>query len=1216
MMVRVRCPNTACGQTADVPQEAHGGDLRCPHCGRRVIVSAPVAPAPALQPPARRTLAAGDPQPTPAHGSPAVDAALPMRIGRFQVRCRLGSGAFGTVYRAFDPKLQREVAVKVPRDGTLANPQALRRFRREAKAAARLRHTHIVPFHEVGQDGSRPFIVSAFIEGQTLSRAIVAGSLDFRQAARVVAELAESLEHAHRQGIMHRDVKPANVLLDGQGRAYLTDFGLASLQETRVLRTRLGAVLGTPAYVAPEQAEGWTGQALPASDQYALGVVLYELLCGQTPFGGPPEVVLYNAANTEIPPPRGVRPDVPAELERICLKALAKRPEQRFPSCLQMAEELRRWLLAQESGQTQPTTPVAQPTAPVWSGPVPPQGGHGRGLAWVGGAAVVCLLLLGLSLLASRRVPPADGDPADRLARSGSDSKADQGKEDTGQAKDGGKDSEDSKGNDRKAAGGNDRGKDGEKAGGKDAGKDSAGDKGIAESEPPGEGQQSAGKSGGKPVALPTVEIVKSEPAQPEAGDDLVVQLRGTDPDGGVPSFSFRTGDQEDWQPAPDGRVVLADLAVGTLRLEVRASNAQGSHSRTVTRTWEVEAWKPVRELRGHTALVYCVAFSPDGKRLASASGDKTVKVWDARTGKEVLALQGHTSRVTSVAFSPDGNRIASGSGERGQGEVKVWDAPSGQEVLTLKGDISTVTSVAFSPNGKHIAIASWNRTVKVWDTQTDQAILDLKGHTASVNTVAFSSDGKRIASGADDKTVRVWDAETGAEVLPLKGHTSNVFSVAFSPDGKRIASGSSDKTVKVWDLQTGQAVRALQGHTSSVNSVAFSPDGTYLASGDDNTVKLWDVQSGKQLLSLKGHTSSVNSVAFRPDGKRLASASGDETVRLWAVQASKLAPTQQPREILLLTDFSGEVRSVCYSPDGKQLATASNSDQRNDRTREVKVWDAQTGKLVRSLPGHKGYVSSVCFSPDGKYLASADGGLIVGGEVKVWDARTGKVVRSLQGHKGDVTSVCFSPDGKYLASASVFYQDGKLARPRGEVKVWDAETGQDLHTLKGHTDIVTSVCFSPDGKSLASGSGDKTVKVWDWATEKTVLDLQEHTEPVTSVCFSPNGERLASASADRSVKVWDAQTGQRLLDLTGHLGGVLSVAYSPDGKRLASGSSEQTVEVWDAQTGQVQRLSNPAWRGHTQAVTSVCFSPNGERLVTASADKTVKVWQLPPAVK
>jgi hypothetical protein len=284
--------------------------------------------------------------------------------------------------------------------------------------------------------------------------------------------------------------------------------------------------------------------------------------------------------------------------------------------------------------------------------------------------------------------------------------------------------------------------------------------------------------------------------------------------------------------------------------------------------------------VKGHESFVTSVAFSPDGKRLASGSLDKTIKISGAATGQEVLTLKGHESFVTSVAFSPDGKRLASGSEDK---TIKLWDAATGQEVLTLKGHESAVFSVAFSSDGKRLASGSEDKTVKLWDAVTGQEVLTLKGHEDVVRSVAFSPDGKRLASGSWDKTIKLWDAATGQEVLTLKGHESAVYSVAFSPDGKRLASGSDDKTIKLWDAATGQEVLTLKGHESFVTSVAFSSDGKRLASGSwDKTIKLWDDTTGQEVLTLKGHESAVYSVAFSPDGKRLASGSWDKTIKLW----------------------------------------------------------------------------------------------------------------------------------------------------------------------------------------------------------------------------------------------------------------------------------------------------------------------------------------------
>ncbi len=597
-----------------------------------------------------------------------------------------------------------------------------------------------------------------------------------------------------------------------------------------------------------------------------------------------------------------------------------------------------------------------------------------------------------------------------------------------------------------------------------------------------------------------------------------------------------------------------------------------------------------VNRLPAGSNWAYTVAFSPQGKTLASGNYDGTIRLWNAATGQQIgkTLNDSRAGEVLSVAFSPDGKTLASGNQN---GTIQLWNVASGQQIRPpLNGHAGKVNSVAFSHDGTTLASGSDN-AVQLWNAATGQLTenYSVASNIGPVNAVAFSPDGQTLASGNQNGTILLWNAATGqlTENYSVASNNGPVNSVAFSPDGQTLASGSNGE-VQLWNAATGQPTGTLQtGDVKSVNSVAFSPDGSTLASGsDDQTVRLWDTATGQQIgPSLTGHTGWVESVAFSPDGSTLASSSNDQTVRLWNVAIAKPMGN-------LASDGAAPVHSVAFSPNGKILADGNGGGT-------VRLLAAPTGKQIASLaaPG-AGAVNSIACSPDGKTLASG----YANGTIRLWDVLNGQPIGNpLTGGAGAVNSVAFSLDGKTLASGYA----------NGTIRLWDVATGQPIgKTLNGHAGPVYSVAFSPGGQTLASGDFDNTVQLWDVGTGRQIhAPLTGHTYAVQSVAFSSQ-DMLASGSIDYTIRLWNPASGHLLPQspLTGDTGFVNSVAFSPDGQTLASGAADGTVRLWDVATGQQIGAS---FTGQTGPVNSVAFSPDGKTLASGDANGTVQLWDV-----
>jgi WD40 repeat protein/DNA-binding CsgD family transcriptional regulator len=542
---------------------------------------------------------------------------------------------------------------------------------------------------------------------------------------------------------------------------------------------------------------------------------------------------------------------------------------------------------------------------------------------------------------------------------------------------------------------------------------------------------------------------------------------------------------------SPDGRTLATGSWDGAIKL------------------WDLESGSLLWTSR-QTNTIQCVAFAPYGRTLASGGDDTVIWLWDARGGTFLQRLNEPSAMVNALAWSRDGSLLASGGFD---GNIRLWEMqgakPGGANVQILAGHTNLVAGLAFAPDGRTLASGSWDRTVKLWDVESLDVRQTLTGHSDLVCAVAWSPDGRFLASCSSDQTIRLWDREPGTSHRVFHGHASVVYSIAFTPDSRGLLSGTEDGTLRLWEVESGQCVHILQGYANTLYDVAWSPDGTQVVSGGTDTfIDVWSVDGGTHRV-LRGHRWIVYGVAWSPDGELLASSGWDNAIWLWdASTGASVQLLRDPNLVDTITYFG-----IAWSPDGQWLATASFPQG-------VQVWEVTTRTLRWTGNVQPTRIYQVAWSPDSTRLAgSGDHGSLF-----LWGTSDGARLAQFQGHRGMVASVAWSPDGTRLAS-------GGGSRGKGELFVWDTRSGERLYTLNEPSEIVFALVWSPTSAALVSGS-DGLLRWWDLRHGECVRVRKAHQGAVQSLKCSPDGRRLASCGDDGALMLWDLESGERLRTL------------------------------------------------------------------------------------
>jgi WD40 repeat protein len=996
----------------------------------------------------------------------------------YEVLGELGRGGMGVVYLARKIALKRLCALKMILAGAHAGASAVARFRAEAAAIARLQHPDIVKIYNIGEADGLPFLELEYLPGGSLADTLDGTPRPVSAAVELVRALAGAIAEAHRRDIVHRDLKPANILLDEKGNPKVTDFGLAKMLDADSHLTRTRTVLGSPSYMAPEQADGDADRVVEATDVYSLGAILYELLTGRPPFKAATVMETLDQVRTVDPvPPSRFRQGLPRDVETICLKCLEKAPARRYASADELAEDLGRYLKRE---------PIAARPTPSWERAW--KAARRRPVVSALTGAVVVVAVIGFALVfwqwrraegSARRERLARNEAVGaqaRLARDQGLSLARQGLVDRGLLW-------------------------------------------LARS------LRLAEQAGSPELGLPLrvnlaewsrqLARVRAHMIHPIAARSVAFTPDGKTLltagfDGALRTWDTSTGRETGPPLVSGGREPTgANEQIYTLALSPDGRTAATGTSARAAYIWDLASRRMVATLPHPCDNVWSAAFFPDGKRLTTIGQDGHVRIFDSASGRELgpsLIRHGTLVDYHCLALSPDGKTIVTGGRD---GLARRWDVSTGRVLDPLLRHESLVEVIAFSPDGRKIFTGTRGGNARIWDSETSNTF-ELPRQAGSVVSVAFRADGQSVVTGTRSGLAEIWDLESLHPIGPAFRRGTTIKSVAFSPDGRLLATGEEDGTVHLIELPEEPGLIApirMRGH---IHSVAFTNQGKQLLVGSRVGARFWDVETGRPA-GPEMETDmdwEVESTVLSPDGRTIATGGWsmnkdeyrDGRIDLWDSASRKHLSTD--------ATFSGMIYSLAFRPDGAALFAYNRQNSSAQPSAGSCLWDLSRRARERPmLDSLTAWATQVASSPDGRTL-------LLGcrdGTARFWDVASDRQQGAPLRHAGAVMSVTFSADGKRALTGS---RDGTA-------RLWDVARSELLIEPLRHDAEVGGVAFSPDGSILMTGSLDGTAQFWDAASASPLGPPLRHAGGVTSVAFSPDGRLAATGTMDQTVRLW-----------------------------------------------------------------------------------------------